>query len=750
MSRLLNILLHRKLRNSRFLVRTALILGFLVAMTLLMPKNFRLQFQYEVGKPWTEEDLKAPFDFSIFKPEDSIQVERERVAQEVLDIYTVDSTAMNRSREQAIRALSVFVQQLEAFQDPATDSAAKAKLQLEYFSLKYPGFSPAEGQINLSSNWLARMESLLSQQIDQIYQRGYIRLFRPDTAMDFVAQRISPGEETYRSVGSMLRFPSNFKAFLEGQKLTLSLADQLVLSQTLATEMAPNLIFSSILTQETRRQRQSMVSPIYSKISEGDLIITKGSVVDKETDAILQSLVREYETRSGPENRFLIFLSQFLIILLITGLLLIYLSTHRPRIYFSNSKLSLIFFTFLVAIAAMVIATKLTDIAVKLSDLLGPNVNLSYIYLAPSCIVPIFISNFFDHRTGWLCNLLAGLFGAVLIQQGLEFAFVQIIAGTVAVYGMRQLRKRDHFFFTLGYIFLAYSVSYICFNLLSKGSFEAINYNTLLLFVINVAFTVIAYNLIYLFERLFGVTSDLTYLELLDTNHPLLRELARKAPGTFQHSLQVANIAEATIKSLGGHALLTHVGALYHDIGKMSNSKYFIENMAEDKSQNPHNQLKPEESADIILGHVPKGVDIAQKYHLPKEIIHFIETHHGSTRVEFFYRAWLNQENLAFPEGEARFRYEGPKPDSKETAVLMLSDSIEAASRALKNPTPEKLRELVNTIVDHKIQDNQLENSNLTFKDISSIRKVISRQLLNIYHGRIEYPEEATAPVKPS
>ncbi|MEM9987375.1 MAG: HDIG domain-containing metalloprotein, partial [Bacteroidota bacterium] len=443
----------------------------------------------------------------------------------------------------------------------------------------------------------------------------------------------------------------------------------------------------------------------------------------------------------GGQDWLLIFLGQFLIVTFITLILLSNLSVTRPRIFFSNPKLSLILFTLLLAVASMVIATKLTDVAVRLVDILGPNVNLSYIYLAPACIVPIFISSFFEHRLGFLCNLLVALYGAVLVQQGLEFAFVQTMAGTVAVYNLRRLRKRERFFYTLGYIFLTYSISYIVFNLLSKGGFNEINYHTLLLFAINVAITMIAYNLIYLLERVFGETSDLTYLELLDTNHPLLQELARKAPGTFQHSLQVANLAELTINEIGGNALLVHVGALYHDVGKMPHSNYFIENMSESEHQrNPHDSIDCLESAEIIIGHVKNGVELAHRYHLPREIINFIETHHGTTRVEYFYRMYIQSQNCLESEADNLFRYPGPLPFSKETAVLMISDSVEAASRATKKPTAEKLKQLVDSIIDHKIKDGQLENSNLTFKDIASIRRVMKKQLMNIYHGRIEYP----------
>jgi putative nucleotidyltransferase with HDIG domain len=344
-----------------------------------------------------------------------------------------------------------------------------------------------------------------------------------------------------------------------------------------------------------------------------------------------------------------------------------------------------------------------------------------------------------------MSNILVALYGGVLIQQSLEFVFVQIIAGTVAVYSLRNLRERQEFFYTLLYILLAYIISYISFNLFSKGDWGGISLQTLLLFLINVVFTVIAYNLIYVFEQVFKQTSDITFLELLDTNHPLLKELSRKVPGTFQHSLQVAAIAEATINEIGGNALLIHVAALYHDIGKLINHKYFIENMSEeDKRDNPHDKISCKESARIIIGHVSEGVRIAKENHLPKEIIQFIESHHGTTRVEFFYRQFLEEEKCVEPEGESLFRYNGPLPATKEMAVLMIADSIEAASRSIQDPTPEKLDQLVNQIIDYKIRFNQLDNSSLTFKDLKIIREVCLRQLLSIYHARIKYPKQET------
>ncbi len=430
---------------------------------------------------------------------------------------------------------------------------------------------------------------------------------------------------------------------------------------------------------------------------------------------------------------------------MISAILLVYLAFDRPRIYFDNNKLALIFFTFVITVGLMVLTSRIGNYVLRQGS---TQPSLSFIYLAPACLVPIFMRNFFGLGTAFLCNLLVAFFGAVLIQQDLEYAFVQTVAGTVAIYSMTNLRKREQFWYTLLYIFIGYVLSFLIYNLYSKGGFRGIDYPNILLFMGNALATVIAFNLIFLFEKLFGITSDLTYLELLDTNHPLLKELARKAPGTFQHSLQVANLAESVISEIGGNELLTHVGALYHDVGKMPDHQYFIENMSEeDKRNNPHEKVSNLESARIIIGHVAKGVELANKHHLPKEIIQFIQTHHGSTRVEYFYRNFLKEKEENINIDESAFRYPGPKPFSKETAVLMISDSIEAASRAMSKPTPEKLQKLVDSIVNYKIEDGQLEDCNLTFKDITTIRRVLHKKLISIYHARIEYPEEVSPKV---
>ena len=738
----------RKLHNRSYLNRISIILLFLALMTLMMPRSFRLQFGHQVGKPWLEEDLEAPFDFSIYKPQDSLLAEQEAAMEDVPRIYQQDSAKMKQSSAAVLSRFVEFENNWENYVNARRkgDSLTVKQISSVFFNSYYPSLNLSNLPTRISGESWNSLQKRSMKLIDKIYERGYLAASPTDSIGEYISLRtgkatelLIPGERLVAYAEEIPQLAKDY-GFLNGSPLDP------VMLKTLVDVLEPNYIFDPALTEQLRIRKKNHISPVKDLIRQGDVILRKGEVVSLEKANILNSLIKEEQQRFGEESRFWFITSQFLIVLLISLILLAFLYINRPRIYFDANKLGLVLLTIFLVVAAMVICSGLNDLAVKLSDILGPNINLSYIYLAPACIVPIFMINFFDARTAYISNLIVALFGGVLIQQGLEFVFVQILAGTVAVYYLRNLRERETFFYTLGFIFLAYTLSYIAFNLYSKNGWSNINYNTILLFVINVVFTIIAYNLIYLFEQLFKITSDLTYLELLDTNHPLLQKLARKAPGTFQHSLQVANIAEATINEIGGNALLIHVAAMYHDIGKMSNAQYFIENMSEeDKKENPHDKIACSESSRIIIGHVKEGVKLAQKHHLPKEIIQFIETHHGTTRVEFFYRQYLKEMECQEPQFEELFRYPGPLPSTREMAVLMIADSIEAAARSIQHPNPEKLENLVNSIIDFKIKDKQLDNSPLTFTDINSIRKVITKQLLSIYHARIEYPDTVSS-----
>ena len=328
--------------------------------------------------------------------------------------------------------------------------------------------------------------------------------------------------------------------------------------------------------------------------------------------------------------------------------------------------------------------------------------------------------------------LIAGFF----VPNSFEFAYFEITAGMVSIYSIKNLIRREQFLISALIITFSYFMAFIGISFIREGSFLSINWMDFLPFVVSVLLTLLAYPLIYIFEKIFAITSDITLIELTNTNAPLLRELAFTAPGTFQHSLQVANLAENAIYSIGGNALLVRAGALYHDIGKLENPLFFIENQS--SGFNPHDKLPYEESAQIIIRHVSKGVEMAENANIPEVVIDFIRTHHGDTRVDYFYQSYLKN----FPEkmiNEKVFRYPGPIPSTKEGGVLMLADSVEAASRSLKEPDEKSISELVDRIVKYKLDQDQLKDSDITLKDIETIKTIFKRMLMSIYHVRINY-----------
>jgi len=359
-----------------------------------------------------------------------------------------------------------------------------------------------------------------------------------------------------------------------------------------------------------------------------------------------------------------------------------------------------------------------------------------FIYMVPLCILPLILKNFFDARLGLFVHVLTVLILGFIVPNSFEYIFLQIITGIVTILTASELYKRANLFISVGQITLIYIVGYFAFHAIHEGNMDNIEWILFGVFVLNGLLTLFAQPLIYMFEKIFGLVSDVSLLELSDTNSKLLKELSDKAPGTFHHSLQVANLAEAAANEIGANAMLVRVGALYHDIGKMERPTYFTENQI--TNVNPHDDLPPKESTKIIIDHVINGIEIARKNKLPDRVIDFIRTHHGTTLVYYFYK---KQQELEQDVDRSDFEYPGPIPFSKETAILMMSDAVEAASKSLKNPTFTIIDEFVEKIVKGQMQANQYLNANITLKEIEMVKKVLKQKLTNIYHLRVEYPE---------
>jgi putative nucleotidyltransferase with HDIG domain len=457
-------------------------------------------------------------------------------------------------------------------------------------------------------------------------------------------------------------------------------------------------------------------------VQKGELIVARGTVIDEEIYQKLLSYKETYEaqTKTTGDNR-LVYLGQVLLVGFTITLLMVFLFLFRKDIFADNRQLSLI----LLVITSMLLALTW---AIK--------INLPSLYYIPFCIVPIIIRILFDTRLALNLHLLVILVAGFFVPNSFEFVFCQTTAGMVAIYSIKNLVKREQLLISASFILAAYFVSFVGIALLREGSFNLIEWGNFLPFIFSVLLSLLAYPLIYAFERVFGITSDVALIELTNTNNKLLRDLAFKAPGTFQHSLQVANLAEAAIFKIGGNSLLVRAGALYHDIGKMENPQYFIEN--QNTAVSPHDNLPYEQSAQIIIKHVHKGIEITRKHKLPESVIDFIRTHHGNTRVDYFYQSFLKNSPEKFVD-ENIFRYPGPIPFSKETGVLMLADSVEAASRSLKNPDAQNINELVERIIDYKLEQNQLDNCDLTLKDLETIKLIFKTMLMSIYHVRVDY-----------
>jgi putative nucleotidyltransferase with HDIG domain len=491
--------------------------------------------------------------------------------------------------------------------------------------------------------------------------------------------------------------------------------------QYLLSLITPNVSYDETLTAQFRSEALAGIVSIRGLVTKGTRIIAKGEVVEGEKLKILQSLQLEYESQTWTQtNTAWIILGYTLLVSVPVLLLFVFLWRTRPLVFENNKRI-----TFLcVIILLMVLLTKTVV-----------DVNPLYVYAVPICMLPLLLRTFFDTRIALFSLMIALFLLAFLVPNSFEFMFLQMMAGILASLTVNDLYRRAKLFISVGLIVGLYVVSYIAFTLIHDGNLNQLSYDVLLLFVVNGLAILFVQPLIYIFEKVFGLVSDASLLELSDTNSKLLRELADKAPGTFQHSLQVANIAEAAANAIDANTLLTRVGALYHDIGKMKNPVFFSENQA---SYSPHDDLSSEVSAKIIIEHVLHGITLARKAKLPDRVVDFIRTHHGTTTVLYFYQqAKQNNDEVAIEQ----FQYPGPKPFSKETAIVMISDGVEAASKSLKEPTAEKINAFVDKIVQRLMDEKQFLAADITLREIETIKKVLVEKLISSYHLRVAYPE---------
>ncbi|MEA1787009.1 HDIG domain-containing protein [Arenibacter sp. GZD96] len=680
-------------KNQSVIYKYFLYFGAILFVVFFFPKGGKFKYEFQKGKPWQYESLYAPFDFSLQKTKEEIEEEQRLIKDQQIPYYTYD------------------------------DSIAKSVLQ------RYQQLAPkAFNQLEIDNKERHILENIGREIVDSLYKNG-IRQKDNDKEMNRLGSvYLVRNNEAKRINLNEIPEPSTVNS------LVISLLEKAglvpyrnVFNQLFLELITPNVFFDATLTQKELQSTLQSLSYTRGNIAQGKLIIAKGEVVENENYKILSSLKSEYQSDVWTaNNHFFILFGYVVLVAMVLMMLFFFLNRYRQEIYQNNTKVTFIIFN-------IVLMVFLTTLVLKYNEI--------YVFVVPLCILPLILKTFFDARLGLYVHVLTVLILGFIVPNSFEYIFLQIIAGIVTILSVSELYKRANLFISVAQITSIYMVGYFAFHMIHEGSLDSIEWWTFGYFLLNGMITLFVQPLIYMYEKMFGLVSDVSLLELSDTNSKLLKELANKAPGTFHHSLQVANLAEAAANEVGANAMLVRVGALYHDIGKMNNPAYFTENQI--TNVNPHDELQPIDSAKIIINHVIQGIEIARKSNLPDRIIDFIRTHHGTSLVYYFYKKQKAKdlEENDVDTQEVDFRYPGPIPFSRETAILMMADAVEAASKSLKNPTFLIIDDFVEKIIGIQMQSGQFLNADITFKDIELIKKILKQKLTNIYHLRVEYPE---------
>lgn len=672
------------------------ILLFSVASALLfliLPSEPRFKFEYQKGQPWKHDNLVAPFDFAILKSAADLEAEIAEATKMVIPYFVYDT--------------------------------AKWQVQLEKLKSDF-GF-PAD-TVNLKK---VKIFSQLKAKLEEIYRNGIlmrsVESYPELTGKQEIKKRVGPSIYTIE----IARLHSEKSAYNEVHELIAELSasfpSQKKWLETISPEkyITANLEYDKITTEKEINEIKAMISPSRGMVQAGERIILQGEIVDDEKFQLLESLKASYTAEESTGfNRYMVSTGKALLIMVLMGLIFAFLYIFRRDVLGKARNLAFL----MISMVGIVFIAHIVNIAPGLS-----------IYLVPIAIFPIIVRTFFDSRTAIFMLIITVILIGFYAPNNYEYILLQVTSGIVAVFSLSRMHRRGHLVLATFWVLLTLSVVYTAINLLHESTFSAAELNMYKWLLISSVLILLVYPLIYIFEKIFGFVSDVTLIEISDTNQPLLRKLAEQAPGTFQHSMQIANLAEEIILRIGGNPFLVRAGALYHDIGKISKPNFFVENQV--AGLNPHDKMSYIQSAEIIIDHVKNGVKMAQKHKLPAPIIEFIATHHGTTRANYFYVKHVN-ENSDNKKDEDSFSYPGPLPQSKEAAVVMLVDGIEAASRSLQEKTYDKLKILIDDMIDQKIKLKQLDHSQLTFHDISVIKEVLLNKLMNIYHVRIEYPKE--------
>lgn len=676
-------------------------IALLITVAILyaaFPKQGNFKYEFQKGKPWQHDALIAPFDFPILKAKEIYETEKDSVIKNFTPYFTHDELVVSNQQSKMEQDVRLLSQQ----------------------------YAP-----ELSASEVTQLVSSLSNQLALIYQDGII---------DIEPTEFEPlkGKQTFLSV------TNNIGKEQAVDKLNTLKSAYIKINQALEIEfksmprfkkvaqyvdfnqyLEPNLFYDNSSSETHLNEMLESIATTRGVVQAGVRIISQGDIVTTETAQILESLKYYYQTQTAYSGWISLYMTgQFLLILALMLSVIIYLENFNRSIFQRKRNFSFILTTMIITFI--------------FAWLVSINQTVS-IYIFPISILAIVIRTFLGARLAIYIHIMTTLLVGFLAPNSFEYIFIQIIAGSIAVISLNKMFRRGHLVITSAYLFAGYLFMFIGFSLQKEGNFDSINWLEFRWFAMSSIFTLITYPLIYVFEKAFGFVSDVRLMELADTNNPLLRKLAEQAPGTFQHSIQVANLAEEAAIQLGANPLLIRTGALYHDVGKIEQSNYFIEN--QHVGQNPHNEMDYVKSAAVVIDHVNHGVHLARKYKLPDVIIDFIKMHHGKGMTRFFYLKY-KEKHPNQPIDLEKFTYPGPNPQTLETAIVMLADSVEAAARSLPEKNEETMKRLIDQIIDSRISNHELDDAPITFRDINRIKSIFLEKLKTVYHIRIEYPKE--------
>lgn len=666
-----------------FLIRAVLVIGTVAIIVWLMPRSTQFSFNAEKGRPWVYSDLSAPFDFPIYKSDEVINRERDSLMKLYEPYYLINK-----------------------------DISGK---QIRQFYKDYSNGIPG-----LENDYL----SIIANRLRDLYATGimnsseYTELHQDTARLIRIIDGKTANSVPITEVNSVIS--AYEKIFLDE---TLAQHREILKKCNLNDYLTPNLTYDKDRSEASLNELHNSIPLATGLVQRGQKIIDRGDIVDAKTYNILMSFKKETERKHENAPQFsLTILGQILYVAIFITCFTIFLTLFRKD-YFEKVRSAAMLY-------ALIIIFSVTACVMVSHSIL-------HIYMLPFAMVPIFVRVFMESRTAFMAHMTTIFSCACILQHPLEFITVETIAGMIAIFSLRELSSRSQLFWTAVLITVGMALTNISLDWMRNNDFTRLNYSEYNYIIINGLLLFCSYPLLYLLEKAFGFTSNITLIELSDMNKELLRKMSEVAPGTFQHSIQVGNLAAEIARKIGAKSQLVRTGALYHDIGKITNPIYFTENQS---GVNPHEKMGYIDSAQMIISHVTEGVKMAEKYDLPKVIREFITTHHGQGKAKFFYVQYKN----AHPNDEVDellFTYPGPNPFTKEQAILMMADTVEAASRSLPDYTEKTIRDLVNRLIDAQVAEGYFKECPITFRDIAYAKTVLIEKLKTIYHTRLSYPE---------